>query len=182
MICRTVRQSVIFSLPTSLKLDELYVEIMYCILHMIGSDAEREEQSALITHLREAFHMDDDKHAQGRTALRVLLLSFLLRRMPLLRFGPEGPSAATMVGVERARTCRFSCRTSRACGRSPTSRQTSRSSRRSHSLERDGRRAIHSFMDYLENIQNLSGNFGTLFSQFCRSYPVWIKRVSQKDF
>ena len=46
---------------------------MYCILHMIGSDAEREEQSALITHLREAFHMDDDKHTQGRTAFRVLL-------------------------------------------------------------------------------------------------------------
>ena len=37
---------------------------MYCILHMIGSDAEREEQSALIAHLREAFHMDDGKHAQ----------------------------------------------------------------------------------------------------------------------
>ena len=37
---------------------------MYCILHMIGSDAEREEQAALIAHLREAFHMDDGKHAQ----------------------------------------------------------------------------------------------------------------------
>ena len=49
---------------TQFQLDELYVEIMYCILHMIGSDAEREEQAALIGHLREAFHMDDDKHAQ----------------------------------------------------------------------------------------------------------------------
>ena len=47
-----------------LQLDELYVEIMYCILHMIGSEAEREEQAALVAHLREAFHMDDDKHNQ----------------------------------------------------------------------------------------------------------------------
>ena len=37
---------------------------MYCILHMIGSEAEREEQAALVAHLREAFHMDDDKHNQ----------------------------------------------------------------------------------------------------------------------
>ena len=40
------------------------MEIMYCILHMIGSEAEREEQAALVAHLTEAFHMDDDKHAQ----------------------------------------------------------------------------------------------------------------------
>ena len=31
---------------------------------MIGSDAEREEQAALIEHLKEAFHMDDNKHMQ----------------------------------------------------------------------------------------------------------------------
>ena len=52
------------SIHCTFQLDELYVEIMYCILHMIGSDAEREEQSALVAHLREAFHMCDDKHAQ----------------------------------------------------------------------------------------------------------------------
>ena len=47
-----------------LQLEELYVEILYSILHMIGCDVEREEQTALIYHLKDAFHMDMDKHAQ----------------------------------------------------------------------------------------------------------------------
>ena len=45
------------------QLEELYVEILYTILHMIGCDAEREEQKDLIEHLQDAFHMSDDKHA-----------------------------------------------------------------------------------------------------------------------
>ncbi len=44
------------------KVEELYVEIVYTVLHMIGCDAEREEQTDLVNHLREAFHMDPDKH------------------------------------------------------------------------------------------------------------------------
>ena len=40
------------------------MEILYSILHMIGCDVEREEQTALIYHLKDAFHMDMDKHAQ----------------------------------------------------------------------------------------------------------------------
>jgi hypothetical protein len=44
--------------------EELYVEILYTVLHMIGCDADREEQAELVNHLKEAFHMDDDKHKQ----------------------------------------------------------------------------------------------------------------------
>ncbi len=44
-----------------LTLEELYVEVLYCVLHMIGCDAERDERDALIKHLRDAFHMTDDK-------------------------------------------------------------------------------------------------------------------------
>jgi hypothetical protein len=31
---------------------------------MIGCDADREEQTELVNHLKEAFHMDSDKHKQ----------------------------------------------------------------------------------------------------------------------
>lgn len=40
------------------------MEILYTILHMIGCDAEREEQNALIAHLKNAFSMTDEKHAK----------------------------------------------------------------------------------------------------------------------
>ncbi len=46
------------------QLEELYVEILYCILHMIGCDAERGGQAGMIEHLKEAFHMKEEKHKQ----------------------------------------------------------------------------------------------------------------------
>ncbi len=46
-------------------MEELYVEILYSVLHMIGCDAEKAEVTSLVSHLKDAFHMDDDeKHAQ----------------------------------------------------------------------------------------------------------------------
>ena len=38
------------------------MEILYTVLHMIGCDADREEQAELVNHLKEAFHMEDEKH------------------------------------------------------------------------------------------------------------------------
>ena len=38
-------------------MEELYVEILYTIFHMIGCDAEKTDQGALVDHLKEAFHM-----------------------------------------------------------------------------------------------------------------------------
>ena len=50
--------------PYVLQLDDLYVEIMYTILHMIGCEVQKEEQIELILHLKNAFHMDEDRHRQ----------------------------------------------------------------------------------------------------------------------
>ena len=47
-----------------LQLDDLYVEILYTILHMIGCEVKQEEQVELIIHLKNAFHMDEDRHRQ----------------------------------------------------------------------------------------------------------------------
>ena len=40
-----------------LQLDDLYVEILYTILHMIGCEVKQEEQVELIIHLKNVFHM-----------------------------------------------------------------------------------------------------------------------------
>lgn len=47
-----------------LTLEDLYVEILYTILHMIGCDADKEHQMSLILHLQKAFHMENEKHKQ----------------------------------------------------------------------------------------------------------------------
>ncbi len=43
-------------------MDELYEESLYTVLHMIGCDAEREEQRRLIAHLRATFDISHEKH------------------------------------------------------------------------------------------------------------------------
>ena len=40
-----------------LQLDDLYVEILYTILHMIGCEVKQEEQVELIIHLKNSFWM-----------------------------------------------------------------------------------------------------------------------------
>jgi len=59
------------------------VEILYTILHMIGCDADREEQAELVNHLKVAFHMEPEKHKQ-------LLDIAMMRevRHKLVRFNP----------------------------------------------------------------------------------------------
>ena len=52
------------SLAVLKQLDDLYVEILYTILHMIGCEVQKEEQIELILHLKNAFHMDEDRHRQ----------------------------------------------------------------------------------------------------------------------
>ncbi|TRY76437.1 hypothetical protein TCAL_00056 [Tigriopus californicus] len=74
-------------------LEELYVEILYSILHMIGCDAEREEQTLLIDHLKEAFHFGDGKHAQ-------LLDIACMREEPYLKANLEILEARGLIGKD----------------------------------------------------------------------------------
>ena len=46
------------------QLDDLYVEILYTILHMIGCEVNQDEQVELILHLKNAFHIEEDRHRQ----------------------------------------------------------------------------------------------------------------------
>jgi len=52
------------------KVDELYIEVLYTILHMIGCDAEKDEQAVLVGHLKEAFHIDNTKHEQDERGFK----------------------------------------------------------------------------------------------------------------
>eukprot|EP00095_Tigriopus_kingsejongensis_P002464 maker-scaffold1069_size64751-snap-gene-0.15 protein:Tk02464 transcript:maker-scaffold1069_size64751-snap-gene-0.15-mRNA-1 annotation:"GJ14122" len=73
--------------------EELYVEILYSILHMIGCDAERDEQALLIEHLQEAFHFEDDKHSQ-------LLDIATMREEPYLKANLEIVEARNLIGKD----------------------------------------------------------------------------------
>jgi BAI1-associated protein 3 len=76
-----------------LQLEELYVEILYCMLHMIGSDAEREQQSSLIEHLQDAFHMTDEKHCQFADIAS-------MREEPYLKANLEIVEAKDLIGKD----------------------------------------------------------------------------------
>ncbi len=69
------------------------MEILYCILHMIGSDVEREEQSRLIAHLQDAFHMDDEKHRQFTDIAS-------MREEPYLKANLEIVEARNLIGKD----------------------------------------------------------------------------------
>ena len=74
-------------------MEELYVEILYTILHMIGCDADKGEIAPLVDHLKEAFHMDDDKHAQ-------LLDIATMREEPYLKANVEIFEAKNLPGKD----------------------------------------------------------------------------------
>ncbi len=74
-------------------MEELYVEILYTILHMIGCDAETEDTTPLVEHLKEAFHMDDDKHGQ-------LLDIATMREEPYLKANVEIIEAKGLIGKD----------------------------------------------------------------------------------
>ena len=43
---------------------ELYTEVLYNLLHMIGKDADRNGQFEMIEHLRKAFHIEPKEHLE----------------------------------------------------------------------------------------------------------------------
>merc|ERR1719391_1011134 len=47
-----------------LTVEELYVEVLYTILHMIGCDTGEVNGVELIKHVQSSFHMDQEKHEQ----------------------------------------------------------------------------------------------------------------------
>ena len=53
---------ILYSSP--LQLEDLYVEILYTILHMIGCDADQQRKMELFKHLQSAFFMENEKHQQ----------------------------------------------------------------------------------------------------------------------
>ena len=76
-----------------LQMEELYVEILYTILHMIGADVDKSEISPLVEHLKEAFHMDDEKHEQ-------LLDIATMREEPYLKANVEIFEARRLLGKD----------------------------------------------------------------------------------
>ncbi|KAK7866889.1 hypothetical protein R5R35_006049 [Gryllus longicercus] len=64
----------------TMTIEELYLEVLYEILHIVGCDASAaEERAALFTYLQEAFKLDDDRHnellerAKAKEAPNILL-------------------------------------------------------------------------------------------------------------
>ena len=76
-----------------LQMEELYVEILYTILHMIGCDAEKTETNALVEHLKDAFHMEDEKHQK-------LLDIATMREEPYLKANVEIFEARGLLGKD----------------------------------------------------------------------------------
>ena len=56
-------QYLIITIYLFLDVEDLYSEVIYCILHMIGNDAPDESMRfQFIEHLRKAFRVDPQKH------------------------------------------------------------------------------------------------------------------------
>ncbi|GLH12149.1 Synaptotagmin 1 [Gryllus bimaculatus] len=70
----------LISVAMGWNIEELYLEVLYEILHIVGCDASAaEERAALFTYLQEAFKLDDDRHnellerAKAKEAPNILL-------------------------------------------------------------------------------------------------------------
>ncbi|XP_073994154.1 C2 and C2B_Munc13-like domain-containing protein staccato isoform X3 [Rhodnius prolixus] len=57
------REEIISNL-IGINIDELYAEVLYEILHIIGTDANNENKDELFTYLKETFKIDDEKHEE----------------------------------------------------------------------------------------------------------------------
>eukprot|EP00095_Tigriopus_kingsejongensis_P000958 maker-scaffold83_size396513-snap-gene-0.15 protein:Tk00958 transcript:maker-scaffold83_size396513-snap-gene-0.15-mRNA-1 annotation:"conserved hypothetical protein" len=44
--------------------EDLYIDCVYSVLHMIGCDVDQSDQWALVEHLRKAFHLDPKRHLE----------------------------------------------------------------------------------------------------------------------
>ena len=73
----------LLNFPSLLQLEDLYVEILYTILHMIGSDADHQRKLELFKHLQAAFFMENEKHQQ---LLDIASMREVLSRLDLLNF------------------------------------------------------------------------------------------------
>ena len=51
-----------FGATDMVDVEDLYSEVIYCLLHMIGNDAPDQSINQLIEHLRKAFRVDPQKH------------------------------------------------------------------------------------------------------------------------
>ena len=51
-----------FGATDMVDVEDLYSEVIYCLLHMIGNDAPDQSITQLIEHLRKAFRVDPQKH------------------------------------------------------------------------------------------------------------------------
>ena len=54
---------------------ELYTQVLYNLLHMIGKDADRNGQFEMIEHLRKAFHIEPKEHLEIYTQVCINIVS-----------------------------------------------------------------------------------------------------------
>jgi len=77
----------------TLTLEELYVEVLYTIMHMIGCDAEEIPSSDLIVYIQSAFNLDEGQHQQ-------LLDIATMKEEPCLKLNLEIHSAKNLIGKD----------------------------------------------------------------------------------
>jgi len=76
-----------------LTVEELYVEVLYTILHMIGCDTGEVNEVELIKHVQSSFHMDQEKHEQ-------LLEIATMKEEPYLKTNLEVHGAKNLLGKD----------------------------------------------------------------------------------
>eukprot|EP00092_Neocalanus_flemingeri_P041502 GFUD01045197.1.p1 GENE.GFUD01045197.1~~GFUD01045197.1.p1 ORF type:complete len:1194 (+),score=262.01 GFUD01045197.1:849-4430(+) len=76
-----------------LTVEELYVEVLYTVLHMIGCDIDQVNETELINYVRDAFHMEEEKHQQ-------LLEIATMKEEPYLKTNLEVHSARNLIGKD----------------------------------------------------------------------------------
>jgi len=76
-----------------LTVEELYVEVLYTVLHMIGCDVDQVSETELINYVRDAFHMDEEKHQQ-------LLEIATMKEEPYLKTNLEVHGARNLIGKD----------------------------------------------------------------------------------
>jgi len=76
-----------------LTVEELYVEVLYTVLHMIGCDIDQVNEAELISYVKDAFHMEEEKHQQ-------LLEIATMKEEPYLKTNLEVHSARNLIGKD----------------------------------------------------------------------------------
>ncbi|KAL1114982.1 hypothetical protein AAG570_007805, partial [Ranatra chinensis] len=80
------------------QIDELYLEVLYEILHIVGSDFDSSQKEALFQYLKDAFKLDDEKHsellqlAEQKEAPNILLNIEVIQAKDLKPKDPNGLS------------------------------------------------------------------------------------------